>query len=148
MWRCVDLALTDVSDERIASIFRQPPAHAGSSLADFSTLKTETISSSETSVNARSTQGHIPESPLWKPQIVNNNKKIGTLTQTDVFYLSLHNMFRPIYAIIRWFLGKEKNGDGLHINYSDSMKHFLCYFKLVEYDITHILLQILKIRNY
>jgi hypothetical protein len=72
MWRCVDLTLTDVSEERIASIFRkeksvseyfilQPPAHSGSSLADFSTLKIEAIRSSETSVHIRSTQRHIPE---------------------------------------------------------------------------------------
>jgi hypothetical protein len=39
----------------------QPPAHAGSTLADFSTLKMEAIRSSETSVNPRSTQRHIPE---------------------------------------------------------------------------------------
>jgi hypothetical protein len=38
----------------------QPPADAGSSLADFSTLQMEAIRSSETSVNARSTQRHIP----------------------------------------------------------------------------------------
>jgi hypothetical protein len=39
----------------------QPPAHAGSSLADFSTLKMEAIRSSETSVHRRSTRRHIPE---------------------------------------------------------------------------------------
>jgi hypothetical protein len=47
MWRRVDLVWTDVSKERIASIFRvektasslQPHAQAGSSLADFFTLK-------------------------------------------------------------------------------------------------------------
>jgi hypothetical protein len=33
MWRCVVLGLTDVSEERMASIF---VLHAGSSLADFS----------------------------------------------------------------------------------------------------------------
>jgi hypothetical protein len=38
-----------------------PPAHAGSSLAHFSTLKMEAISSSETSVHTRPTQRHIPE---------------------------------------------------------------------------------------
>jgi hypothetical protein len=71
MWRCVDPGLTDVSEERIASIFRvekspsqrqrayrmlvvsdwglslQPPAAAGSPLPDFYTLKMETIRSSE-----------------------------------------------------------------------------------------------------
>jgi hypothetical protein len=39
----------------------QPPAHAGSSLADFSTLKMEAIRSSKTSVHTRSTQRHISE---------------------------------------------------------------------------------------
>jgi hypothetical protein len=39
----------------------QPPAHAGSSLAGFSTLKMEAICSSETSVHTRSTRRHIPE---------------------------------------------------------------------------------------
>jgi hypothetical protein len=40
---------------------QQPPAHAGSSLADFSTLKMEAIRSSETSVPTISTRRHIPE---------------------------------------------------------------------------------------
>jgi hypothetical protein len=39
----------------------QPPAHVGSSLADFSTLKMEVICSSETSVYTKSTRRHIPE---------------------------------------------------------------------------------------
>jgi hypothetical protein len=39
----------------------QLPAHACSSLADFSNLKIEAICSSETSVHTRSTQRHIPE---------------------------------------------------------------------------------------
>jgi hypothetical protein len=39
----------------------QPPAHAGSSLADFSTLKMEAIRSSETSIHTRCTRRHIPE---------------------------------------------------------------------------------------
>jgi hypothetical protein len=46
----------------MASNFRvELPAHAGSSLADFSTLKMEAIRSSETSVHTRSTRRHIPE---------------------------------------------------------------------------------------
>jgi hypothetical protein len=61
MWRRVDLVWTDVSKESIASILRVPPAHAGSFFADFSTLKMEAISSSETSVHTRSTRRHIPE---------------------------------------------------------------------------------------
>jgi hypothetical protein len=39
----------------------QPPAHAGSSLADFSTLKMEAISSSEKSVYTISTRRHIQQ---------------------------------------------------------------------------------------
>jgi hypothetical protein len=39
----------------------QPHAHAGSSLADFSTLKMEAIHSSETSVYTKSTWRHILE---------------------------------------------------------------------------------------
>jgi hypothetical protein len=41
-----------------------PPAHAGSSLADFSTLKMEAIRSSETSVHTRSTRRYIPENGI------------------------------------------------------------------------------------
>jgi hypothetical protein len=39
----------------------QPPAHAGSSLTDLSTLKMEAIRSSETAVYTRSTRRHIQE---------------------------------------------------------------------------------------
>jgi hypothetical protein len=39
----------------------QPPAHAASSLADFSTLKMEAINPSETSVRIRSTRRHNGE---------------------------------------------------------------------------------------
>jgi hypothetical protein len=51
----------------------QPPAHAGSPLADFSTLKMEAIRSSETLVNARSTQRHIPEG-----DILQRERSLGT----------------------------------------------------------------------
>jgi hypothetical protein len=40
------------------------PADAGSLLADFSTLKMEAILSSETSVDACSTERHIPEDDI------------------------------------------------------------------------------------
>jgi hypothetical protein len=42
----------------------QPPADAGCPLAAFPTLKMEAIHSSETSVNSRSTQHHIPEDDI------------------------------------------------------------------------------------
>jgi hypothetical protein len=62
MWYHVDVVWTDVSEERIASIFRveksasEEPAWAGGS-----TLKMQAIRSSETSVYTRSTRHHIPE---------------------------------------------------------------------------------------
>jgi hypothetical protein len=104
MWRRVDLLWTQVSEERIASIFRveklaseepvwaggwrlshqskntqlymffdwrlslKPPSRAGSSLADFSTLKMEAIRSSETWVHTRSTRRHIPEDGILHSQ--------------------------------------------------------------------------------
>jgi hypothetical protein len=43
------------------SVSLQPPAHAGSSLTDFSTLKMDAIRSSETSVHTISTRRYIPE---------------------------------------------------------------------------------------
>jgi hypothetical protein len=45
-------------------IWLQPPAHAGSSLADVSTLKMEAIHSYEMSVQPRSTWYHIPEDSI------------------------------------------------------------------------------------
>jgi hypothetical protein len=77
MWRRVDRVWTDFSEKRIALIFKvenprarnqrgslQPPAHAGSSLADFSILKVEVICSSETSVHTRSTRRYIPKDDI------------------------------------------------------------------------------------
>jgi hypothetical protein len=67
MWRRVDLVWTDVSEKCIASIFMvekfasEPPAHAASSLADFSTMKMKATRSSETSFHTTSTRRHIPE---------------------------------------------------------------------------------------
>jgi hypothetical protein len=61
VWRRVDILLTDVSDEGIASLSLQLPAHAGSSLPGSYTLKMEATRSSETSVNKVSTRRHIPE---------------------------------------------------------------------------------------
>jgi hypothetical protein len=46
-----------------------PPAQAGSSLADFSTLKIEAILSSETSVHTRTTRRRIPENGILLMQI-------------------------------------------------------------------------------
>jgi hypothetical protein len=46
---------------KIRDLSLQPLAHAGSSLADVSTLKVVEIHSSETSVQTRSTRRDIPE---------------------------------------------------------------------------------------
>jgi hypothetical protein len=54
MWRRVDLVWTDVSE-------LQPPAHAGSYLANYSTLKMEAVGSSDTSAHTGSTRSHIPD---------------------------------------------------------------------------------------
>jgi hypothetical protein len=66
MWRRVDILLTDVSEERIASIFRVYSyllmlVHR--SWISY-TLKMEVIRSSETSVNKISTRRHIPEDDI------------------------------------------------------------------------------------
>jgi hypothetical protein len=46
------------------TLCRQPPAHAGNSLADFSILKMKAIDSSETSVHTRTARRHIPENDI------------------------------------------------------------------------------------
>jgi hypothetical protein len=52
----------DVAPYRCCICRLQPPAHAGSSLADFSTLNMEAIRSSEMSVQSTtSTRRHTPE---------------------------------------------------------------------------------------
>jgi hypothetical protein len=67
MWHRVDMVLTDVSEERIASISQSASnvSHGrfawGLSYNFPSTLKMEAIRSSETSVNTISTRYHIPE---------------------------------------------------------------------------------------
>jgi hypothetical protein len=55
---------------RVDRVWVQPPAHAGSSLADLSTLKMEAIRSSEMLAYTRSTWCHIPEDG-----ILNSNKQ-------------------------------------------------------------------------
>jgi hypothetical protein len=49
---------------KIRDLSLQLPAHTGSSVADFSSLKMEATRSSETSVHARSTQRHSPEDDI------------------------------------------------------------------------------------
>jgi hypothetical protein len=67
MWHRIEGVLTDVSEERIASIFRVEGKIRKSGREAFvrdvksRPLKLEAIRSSETSVNAPSTRCHIPE---------------------------------------------------------------------------------------
>jgi hypothetical protein len=56
------------------TLLLQLPAHAGSSLADFYTLKMETIRSSETSVHTRSTRRHIQEDGILRGHRCENLK--------------------------------------------------------------------------
>jgi hypothetical protein len=51
---------------------KHPPAHAGSSLVDFSTLKMEAIRSSETSVYTSSTRRYIPEDGILQQSFCTN----------------------------------------------------------------------------
>jgi hypothetical protein len=111
MWCRVDpVKLTDVSEERIASIFRvekstseEPawadvcrlllPAYAGSSLADFSYLKMETRSS-ETSVHfTGSTRHHIPEDGILHSHRCENLKSYEEILICNIFTIARSNNF-------------------------------------------------------
>jgi hypothetical protein len=64
----------------------EPPGHAGSSLADFYTLKMEAIRSSETSVYTISTRCHISEDGILQRYIEyiivdDEHNKYNTATQ-------------------------------------------------------------------
>jgi hypothetical protein len=59
------------ADERLSL---QPPAQAGSSLADFYTLKMEAIRSSETPVHTKSTRHHIPKHGILRSHLRENLK--------------------------------------------------------------------------
>jgi hypothetical protein len=104
MWRRVNLVnWTDVSEERVASIFRVeksaseepswagsssllPPTHSGSSFADFSILKMGATRSSETSVQfTRSTRRHIPEDGILHSHRCENLKSYTLDTRLSYF---------------------------------------------------------------
>jgi hypothetical protein len=68
-----------------------PPANASASLANFVTLKMEAIRSSETSVNTRPTQCHIPEDDILQKtlsSIYMNN--VTTLRDTKIIFKKLN----------------------------------------------------------
>jgi hypothetical protein len=87
MWRRVDLVLTYISEERIASIFRvekcssEKPAWAvGCSLQ--STLKMESIRFSQRSVHTRSTRRHLSENCF---QFIRDRNKFNLFLQLERF---------------------------------------------------------------
>jgi hypothetical protein len=104
MWRRVDLVWIDVSEESIASIFRVEKS-AGSSFADFSTLKMKAIRSSETSVHTRFTRRHIPEDGILHSH---RREKLKSYNSESV-WLVFKSRSVPVlfisdkYLIIRWF---------------------------------------------
>jgi hypothetical protein len=157
MWRRVDLVWTDVSEERIASIFRveksaseepawaggcrlsrtqlgvfdwwlslQPPAHAGFSLADFSTLKMQATCSSETSVHTRSTRRHIPEDyilQLLMKQIYRTNFKVWPTPDNFLRNISDTNLTElfPHLSVASTWAASAESGFGVmnrvkHVN--------------------------------
>jgi hypothetical protein len=73
----------------------QPFDHAGSSLADFSTLKMEAISSSETSVHTRTTRRHIPENGILHSHRRENLKSYKIfLTQRTQHLLQINILYK------------------------------------------------------
>jgi hypothetical protein len=73
MFRLIGQLQAPTSLPPIASSL-QPPAHAGFSLADFSTLNMEVIYSSETWAHTRSTRRHIPEDGILPRHLCENLK--------------------------------------------------------------------------
>jgi hypothetical protein len=71
--------------QRGTSLRMCPPAHAGSSIADFSTLKTDAIRSSETSVHTRYTRCQIPEDGNLHSHRCENLKSYITKEQNQRF---------------------------------------------------------------
>jgi hypothetical protein len=72
----------------------QSPAHAGSSVADFSILNMEAIRSSETSVYTRSTRLHIPEDGILHSHHCENLKSYDSKS-------SLNQGFGTLGSVIR-----------------------------------------------
>jgi hypothetical protein len=64
----------------------QPPDHAGSLFADFSTLKMEAIRSSETSDHTRSTRRHNPEDEILHSHRRENQKSYESYLRFAIFW--------------------------------------------------------------
>jgi hypothetical protein len=87
LWR-QEPSLCMLPGRKILSL--QPPANAGSLLADFSTLKMEAIRSAETSVHTRSTRRHIPEDGILHSHRCENLKSYKSL-KIQNFFSALRN---------------------------------------------------------
>jgi hypothetical protein len=66
----------------------QPPAHAGSLLADFSTLKMGAIRSSEMKVHTRSTRRHIPEDGILRITTKFGNQISGLMVRAATVFVT------------------------------------------------------------
>jgi hypothetical protein len=83
----------------------QPPAHAGSSLKDFSTLKMEVICTSETFVQTRYTRRHIPEDgTLHSHRRETSNLKRNNIQccQRKFFQCSQHKFYTSVSWCFRY----------------------------------------------
>jgi hypothetical protein len=86
--------------EQVAESVWSPHAHAGSSLADFSTLKMEAIRSSETSVHTTSTWRHIPEDGIlhshrcenFKCYVINEVRFTSVTSLTQTFLIEMKSI--------------------------------------------------------
>jgi hypothetical protein len=119
----VDLAY---SATRTFVVRYEPPAHAGSSLADFYALNMEAIRSSETAVHTRSTRRHVPEYGIFHSHRRENLKSYVVFRYGE----ATHRHIRQSAAnCSRWFLARgffcpEYGGDtflrnvGLHKIYT------------------------------
>jgi hypothetical protein len=70
----------------------QPPAQAGSSLADFSTLKMEAIRSSETLIHTRSTRRHIQQNDILHSQRRENLRSYKILTGLNIIGINFNQL--------------------------------------------------------
>jgi hypothetical protein len=90
MWRRVDLVPTVVLEEL------QPPAHAGSLLADFYTLKMKAISSSEKSVCTRSRGATSQKEAFFIVTAVKTSNLTNRILSSSVLLLKIVSILLQI----------------------------------------------------
>jgi hypothetical protein len=112
---CVNRRFGGTYRDRGSSMSRmQPPAQAGSSIADFSTLEMEAIRSSETSVHTKSTWRHFPEDSIlhshrsenlksYNSYIILNNFLIRCLTSSiELLWQKMIKIAKISRKYLRW----------------------------------------------